>query len=120
MTQTQTLEGYSLTCPDPQEVTALLQPLAFTLHFQIAAKSFQYSAALPAQYHFRDEHGTEVIYLAGKDTPEDRIPLPAHQSRWWIYMGASEEAFHQVSRVIAARWFIAWLGGQPATHHSVA
>ncbi|GCE18678.1 hypothetical protein [Dictyobacter kobayashii] len=120
MMQTSTLEGFCQTCPDPQEVAAMLEPLGLSLQFQ-SAVSISYSAPyLPAQYHYQGAQGTEVIFLAGKDTPENGTRFPPHRSRWWIYRGASHYAFNLVAQEIAARWGIDWLDNQESAQHSVA
>ena len=56
------LEAFCHALPTPERVTALLQPLGFSLTYQRGA-----IRGLPPQYHYRDNKGTEVMYLAGKD-----------------------------------------------------
>ena len=53
--------------------------------------------ALPAQYHYKkDGCGTEVIYLAGRDTPlEEGEVFPLHASRFWLSAGADAQAFQR-------------------------
>ncbi len=66
------LEAFCTTCPPTEEVSALLATLGFTLAFHMDAVQSPCAEVppLPAQYHYKkDECGTEVIYLAGRDTP---------------------------------------------------
>src|SRR5258708_16415020 len=68
-----TLTAFCATCPDPAEVSHLLQGLGFHLVFFMPADtSGEYMAdlpPLPAQYHYEDAVGTRIEYLAGADTP---------------------------------------------------
>ena len=98
-------------CPTAQEVTTTLQGLGLALTFQMDAVVYPaYSATpdLPAQYHYRDAHGTEVIYLAGHDADTDGFRLPAHASRFWLYPGADWVAYERVGAALAARWHFSW------------
>src|SRR5215472_18736606 len=80
------LEAFCQTCPIPEAVTILLEGLGFSLSFQMDAihyPAYTRLPSLPAQYHYTDAHGTQVIYLAGKDTPLDGERLLRHSSRFW-------------------------------------
>jgi hypothetical protein len=106
------LEAFCPTCPLPQEVSALLATLGFTLAFHMDAVQSSYAKvpALPAQYHFKkDGCGTEVIYLAGRDTPlEEGEVFPFHASRFWLYAGADAQAFQLTLSTLALRYGFAW------------
>ena len=90
------LEAFCTICPAAQEVTALLTRLGFRLVFQMDEQSDHTSQLppLPAQYHYKDDaSGTEVIYLAGRDTPLEQEVFPCHASRFWLSAGADVQAF---------------------------
>ena len=111
MPHTHALTAFCSTCPHPQEVTTILSRLGFSLTFYMDAILYPASSEaldLPAQYHFADQHGTELIYLEGRDTPMDGELFPAHQSRWWLYPGADAEVFRQIINLLTARWLITW------------
>lgn len=103
-------EAFCATCQPPAEVTALLGTLGFRLDFQLDAQHSHTShlPPLPAQYHYKDASGTEVIYLAGHDTALDGQPLPPHASRFWLYAGADSEAFMLASSQLSVRYRLAW------------
>ncbi|HLI09361.1 MAG TPA: hypothetical protein VKV40_22555 [Ktedonobacteraceae bacterium] len=103
--------GFCLTCPPPQEVAALLQPLGFRLVFQMEATiypAYAHTPDLPAQYHYKDPFGTEVIYLAGQDSALDGERLPRHASRFWLSPGADLLAYRRVARLLATTWPLTW------------
>ena len=102
------LNAYCTTCPLSDEVTALLKGLGFTLDFQRPAKRYRHCASLPAQFHYRDEQGTEIIYLAGKDNEGGRWDTPIHASRWWIYPGSSQYQYNRVVQELAQKWQLRW------------
>jgi hypothetical protein len=63
------LEAFCTTCPLAEEVSSLLSTLGFTLSFQMQEQvALVHLPVLPAQYHYKDAYGTEVIYLAGVRT----------------------------------------------------
>jgi len=105
------LSAFCMVCPDHTEVTAFLGNLGFSLDFSLPAKkTWEGLPDLPAQYHYKDGHGTEVIFLAGPDTPcgiEDG-KYPRHASRWWIYPGYSQCAYDLVAQELRARWGLSW------------
>ena len=106
------LEAFCTTCPPPQDVTALLAKLGFHLEFQMdEQRDHQYELPpLPAQFHFKDTHGTEVIYLVGRDFPlnDDGESLPSHASRFWLYIGADAQASQLVASTLTLRWGFTW------------
>ncbi len=116
------LEAFCSVCPDPQNVTAFLQPMGFSLAFQMDALPTQDGAMpLPAQYHYEDNHGTQVIYLAGRDDVDSTSMFPRHQSRWWVYPGSNHERYTTVIHALALRWFLIWLsssGTNSAQHNA--
>src|SRR6266516_1021298 len=82
-TKAHDLEAFCATCPTVQEVTIVLQALGLELTFHMdAVISPEYAQLppLPAQYHYRDRHGSEVVFLAGHDADLDGVRLPAHAS----------------------------------------
>jgi hypothetical protein len=103
-------EAFCVTCPPTAEVTALLATLDFQLDFQLDAQHTHTShlPPLPAQYHYKDASGTELIYLAGRDTVLDGQPLLPHASRFWLYAGADSEAFTRVLTTLAQRYQLTW------------
>lgn len=106
------LEAFCATCPPAEDVTALLATLGFHLDFHMDEQR-DHTYELPplaAQYHFKDAHGTEVIYLAGRDFPmnEDGDTLLYHASRFWLYMGADAQASQLVASTLALRWGFTW------------
>jgi hypothetical protein len=106
------LEAFCLSCPTPEEVTALLAQLGIRLVFQMEANlSPVYSelARLPAQFHYEHASGMSLIYLAGEDSAsEDGVRLPAHQSRFWAYPGADLGVFGWITRRVARQWSFTW------------
>lgn len=106
------LEAFCQTCPDAAEVVALLFGLGFHLDFQMGEQRDHSSQLppLPAQFHFKDVHGTEVIYLAGRDFPlnEDGASLPLHASRFWLYAGAQREVFQQARSSLSLAFQFTW------------
>ena len=118
------LEAFCTTCPPPQEVSALLATLGFTLAFQMQEQdALVHLPALPAQYHYKkDGCGTEVIYLAGRDTPLEGEVFPFHASRFWLYAGADAQAFQRTLSLLALRYqFTIWRAPcEDAAHEEVA
>lgn len=105
------LEAFCGTCPSAQEVINLLQMLGFELTFYMdidASPKYEQVPPLPAQFHFQDKHGTEAIFLAGRDANLDGIQLPEHASRFWLYPGSDEAAFWWIAHVLAVKWSLAW------------
>src|SRR5947209_18482926 len=77
------LTAFCATCPAAEEVTEVLTPLGFALVYQMESdedQAYLHLAPLPAQFHYRDNQGAEVIYLAGVDQ-EDAQPAPPHATR---------------------------------------
>lgn len=120
-----TLTAFCLSRPEPEEVEKVLQNLGFHLSFFLAADETGTPAnsnlpPLPAQYHFEDEVGTYVTYLAGVDAPcladdEDdpeeytRYRYPPHASRFWLIPGGHELVTFRVRDTLAALWMLSWL-----------
>ncbi len=110
-TMTHPLEAFCATCPAVQEVTAVLQALGLTLTFHMdAVISPEYTQLppLPAQFHYRDRHASEVIFLAGHDAGLDGVRLPAHASRFWIYPGANAGVAWWIAHTLARKWSLVW------------
>src|SRR5436305_461002 len=80
-------QAFCATCPSAEEVSTLLATLGFSLDFQLDAQYTSQLPLLPAQYHYQDVCGTEVIYLAGRDVALDGEQFPPHASRFWLYAG---------------------------------
>ncbi len=110
------LEALCATCTSAEEVTSVLQVLGFALAFHMDAVPSACVGVppLPAQYHYRDQRGNEVIYLAGCDTDPDGEQLPEHASRFWLHPGADAGATRWVAHALAARWSLAWQAVSPA------
>src|SRR5262249_47411148 len=127
----ETVTAFSATCPEPEEVTSLLQGLGFHLAFFLAADDANTAMAdlppLPAQYHYEDEVGTRVEYLAGVDIPcladDEEEPVapvryryPPHASRFWLTPGGRELVTRRVRDALDAAFNLRWqelLTGQP-------
>jgi hypothetical protein len=107
------LEAFCLVCPSVSEVTAILEEIGFHLAFDMRPMTFSKQsklATLPAQYHYRDAHGTELIFLAGQDyAEEDEARLPSHASRWWIYPGTSQYSYNLVMQTLRAKFLLNWI-----------
>lgn len=102
-------DAFCATCPSVQEVTQRLQNLGFRLVFEMpAGTGYRYAPPMPAQFHYRDQHHTEVIYLAGHDANIDGQRFPPHASRWWIYPGTNINAYHQAAQVLSLHWSLSW------------
>lgn len=102
--------AFCATCPLADEVTEVLAPLGFALVFQMEAdddQAYLHLAPLPAQFHYRDHCGSEVIYLAGVDL-EDEQPAPPHASRFWLYAGANASANERAAQVLSTAWALTW------------
>ncbi len=107
------LESFCNTCPPAQDVSALLAREGFFLVLALGSKAFEQQSGhpippLPAQYHYRDSYNTEVIYLAGRDIPEEGQRFPQHASRWWIYPGASQFAYNGIMQTLTVHWSLDW------------
>jgi hypothetical protein len=105
------LTAYCATCPAADDVTGMLVSLGFALVFQMKAddtQAYLQLAPLPAQFHYRDSQGTEVIYLAGVDHENER-PSPPYASRFWLYAGADGRAHERAAEVLASTWSLRWL-----------
>ncbi len=110
-TNVRELEAFCATCPSAQDVTSLLQTLGFELIFHMdidASPEYEHVPPLPAQFHFQDEHGTEVIFLAGRDVDLDGLQLPEHASRFWLYAGADTKFYQRTAHVLAVKWSLRW------------
>jgi hypothetical protein len=104
------LHAFCATCPSPQEVSALLAKLGFHLAFQMEEqRDHSYELPpLPAQFHFKDACGTELLYLAGRDTSLDGEVYPRHASRFWLYAGADPQAFQRARSILVLVFQFIW------------
>lgn len=107
------MEAFCSECPAPDEVTALLAPLGFHLVFSMERKKSRRCGKmtlppLPAQYHYRDQHNTEIIVLAGQDHPEHGRVFPPHASHWWLYPGTSPYSYNGAMQALSTEWNIKW------------
>ena len=109
-TQALDLQAFCATCPSSEEVTSVLQAAGFALTFHMDAVPSACAGAppLPAQYHYQDKNGSEVIFLAGRDADPDGVQLPEHASRFWIHPGADGGATRWVAHVLAVKWSLTW------------
>ena len=119
------LHAFCATCPPAENVTELLARLGFRLAFQMGAqddlKAGIHLPALPAQYHYKDACGTEVIYLAGRDTALEGEVLPLHASRFWLYPGANAQGFQLARSMLALSFQLSWIDpSEPAIQQEVA
>lgn len=119
------LHAFCATCPPAENVTARLSRMGFRLAFQMEAqddlKSGERLPALPAQYHYKDAFGNEVLYLAGQDTPLEGESYPRHASRFWLYLGADTQAFQYAQAMLALSYQFTWrVPCGDATHEEVA
>ncbi len=118
------LTAYCATCPLPEEITVVLQPCGFRLVFAMKAdkdQQYLHLPPLPAQFHYEDAHGTQVIYLAGNDFDMDEVqPLPAHRSRFWLYAGTDPERLPDIIRVLDSAWSLTWQAFPHLPHEDVA
>ena len=119
-----TLTAFCASCPEPEEVEKALQNLGFHLSFSLAADEDDASTngnlpPLPTQYHFEDEVGTYVIYLAGVDVPcladDEDVPeahttyrYPLHASRFWLTPGGHVLVAFRVRDTLADLWTLNW------------
>jgi hypothetical protein len=119
------LEAFCPTCPPVEDVSALLAKLGFPLTFQMEVQddltTLVHLPALPAQYHYKDGFGTEVIYLAGRDTALEGEIYPFHASRFWLYPGADMQAFQLAMSTLALGYQFTWCAPcEDAAHEEVA
>ncbi len=63
----QMLTAYALVCPEAEAVTALVRPYGLRLVRFVREATFYALPPLPAQAHYEDDYGTQLIYLAGRD-----------------------------------------------------
>jgi hypothetical protein len=117
--QAHDLEAFCAICPTPQEVTGVLQAMGFALAFHMDAASSPCTGVppLPAQYHYRNRLGSEVIFLAGPDADLDGVALPEHASRFWLYAGSDAQAARRVAHVLAITWSFSWRSESQARQH---
>jgi hypothetical protein len=112
------LEAFCGICPDAQVVREQMRRLGFRLTFYLPSFRYpsqgKYDATIsqPAQYHYGDDFGTEVIFLAGADMAEDRQSLPPHASRWWIYPGRAQTKVDAVKSTLTSCWLMQWQEAQ--------
>jgi len=109
------LTAFCATCPPVERVTHALTSLGFHLTFEMAApvrRPYLNIPPLPAQYHYQDTHGTQVIFLAGMDTDLDGQRLPPHACRFFAYPGADLAAFRRVTRSLAVLLAFSWQGSE--------
>jgi hypothetical protein len=107
VSQTNELEAFCRVCPCVEEVTTVLQGRGFSLVFHMEAvvsPASSHTPPLPAQFHYHDAYGTEVIYLAGRDAPRDGDIFPAHASRWWLSTGVCQH----IARALTETWSLIW------------
>ena len=106
------LEAFCHSCPEPREVITFLAQLGLRLDFHMEAfapPEYSPLTELPAQFHFADDSGMSLIYLAGEDGAlEDGERLPIHKSRFWAYAGADIQRFEQNTQLVALRWSFTW------------
>ncbi len=108
-TDSRALEAFCSSCPDPNEVAAVLQGFGFQLTFSMkAAVRRTTTVSIPAQYHFDDPDGTEILYLAGRDVGDEKTRLPRHESRFWAFSGADSTRYQLVISILANRWTLHW------------
>ncbi len=105
------LHAFANACPAYTEVTEILAGLGFSLVFSMQAvpPPRKGTPHLPAQYHYKDGSGTEVIFLAGKDSGEEGRWITPHASRFWIYPGRSQYCYNLVMQELTKRWKLEWL-----------
>ncbi|HVB20566.1 MAG TPA: hypothetical protein VNG51_01290 [Ktedonobacteraceae bacterium] len=96
--------AFSPTWRQVHHVTGTLARLTFTL----PAKTYKTAPPIPAQYHYEDTYSTEVIYLAGKDTPLDNEVFPLHASRFLAYPGSHTPAFRTMKRTLTVLFRCSW------------
>lgn len=88
--------------------------LELTFHMDaVISPEYAQLPPLPAQYHYRDRYGSEVVFLAGHDADLDGVRLPAHASRFWIYPGANAGAAWWIAYTMANTWSLAWQHASP-------
>jgi hypothetical protein len=105
------LSAFCATCPLPEDVSTVLGSLGFLLAFTMPAEehgTYMHLPPLPAQFHYDGPCGTEVIYLAGRDTPLEGEVFPFHASRFWLYTGADAQAFQLTMSTLAFRYQFTW------------
>ena len=106
------LTAFCETCPLPENVSAFLETLGFRLSFEMGAvtpPAYEQLPTLPAQFHYVDAAGAEVIFLAGFDNPlEDGVQYPVHASRFWVCPGNDGGRFALILRALAREWSLRW------------
>ena len=112
------LEAFCLSYLEPEQVIPFLTQLGLRLDFQMEAFAppvYSQLAQLPAQFHFADESGMSLIYLAGEDSvTEEGGRLPVHKSRFWAYGGADAQRFERIIQLVALQWSFAWYCSEEA------
>lgn len=124
MATTKEHSAFCATCPSPEVVAHLLAPFGLTLTYTRpaeVAQEYLHLPPLPAQYHFEDDWGTQVQFLAGPDTPlladdeddEDERPAacvsyPPHASRFWLIHGANHLSARRVQEALSAHLALRW------------
>ncbi|WP_376793792.1 hypothetical protein [Thermogemmatispora sp.] len=94
--------------PRRASVHRLLMQEGYQLAFWLPA--FR-EPCLPAQYHYRDATGTEVIWLAGPDPVlrEQDPSTPAHRSRFWVYANRRDpRRADEIRERLRRAWGVLW------------
>ncbi|GHO88037.1 hypothetical protein [Dictyobacter formicarum] len=113
-------EAFGSTCPAIEEVEDILIDLGFDRVFQMRAiPATPRTPGLPAQYHYRDRKGTEIIFLSGRDTPMPTQSFPEHAARWWIYPGACPVTANLVAQTLSSHWHLQWQSTQSIQKRSL-
>ena len=108
-TDTKALEAFCSSCPNPNEVAAVLQGFGFQSTFTMkAVVRRKTTVSIPAQYHFEGPDGMEILYLAGRDVGDEKTRLPRHESRFWAFPGADSTRYRLVISILASRWTLHW------------
>lgn len=123
LSQAEEHSAFCRTCPLSDDVTTLLARFGLKLIYsRPVEKRQQYRGLppLPAQFHYEDDWGTQVLFLAGPDNPcladdddeEETSPLsrsyPPHASRFWIIVGAHPLRACRIQEELATRFGLHW------------
>lgn len=116
------MSAFCSTCPSLEAVTHLFAHFGLELTYSRPAEMVQeylHLPLLPVQYHYEDDWGTQVLFLAGSNHPnlasdDDREESAGsksyspYASRFWLIAGAQASVTRRVQEALTKEWRLCW------------